>query len=178
MARTKGTTIIGMVRDGKAVIAGDGQVTLDDVIVKHNSQKVRFLADGSVLAGFAGAAADGLALLSRFEEKLSAHNDLLRAAVELAKDWRTDRYLRRLEAELVVLDRERALLMTGAGDVLEPEDGIIAIGSGAGYALAAARALVKHAPKMPIKRIVEEAIRIAAQICIYTNENITILELG
>lgn len=172
-----GTTILGIVRDGSAVIAGDGQVTLGEVVVKANSQKVRTLADGRVLAGFAGAAADGLTLLARFEEKLSVRNDLLRAAVELAKDWRTDKFLRRLEAELIVLDRKRALLITGAGDVLEPEDGVIAIGSGAGYAIAAARAMIQFGAKMPIRKIAESAMKIAAKICIYTNENITLLEM-
>ncbi|RKZ29112.1 HslU--HslV peptidase proteolytic subunit [bacterium] len=173
-----GTTIIGMVKDGRAVIAGDGQVTLGEMVIKGNASKVRYLADGTVLAGFAGAAADGLALLSRFENKLAEHNDLLRAAVELAKEWRTDKYLRRLEAELAVLNTEKALILTGAGDVLEPENNIVAIGSGAGYATAAARALFKHAKKMPIAKIARESLEIASQICIYTNSNITLLELG
>jgi len=172
-----GTTILGIVRDGKAVIAGDGQVTLGSMVVKHNSQKVRYLADGTVLAGFSGAAADGLALLTRFEEKLSEKRDLLRAAVELAKEWRTDKFLRRLEAELAVLNKERALLITGAGDVLEPDDGIIALGSGGGYALAAARAILRHGKKMPLRQIVENAMKIASELCVYTNTNLTILEL-
>ncbi|MCD6418349.1 ATP-dependent protease subunit HslV [bacterium] len=173
----RSTTILGIVRDGKSVIAGDGQVTLGDMVIKPNSQKVRYLAEKSVLAGFAGAAADGMALLSRFEEKLAEKNDLLRAAVELAKDWRMDKYLRRLEAEMIVMDIERILLLSGAGDVIEPEDGIIAIGSGAGYALAAARAMLKFGKKLSIRQIAENSLKIAADICIYTNHNITILEL-
>lgn len=173
----RSTTILGIVRDGKSVIAGDGQVTLGDMVIKPNSQKVRYLAEKSVLAGFAGAAADGMALLSRFEEKLAEKNDLLRAAVELAKDWRMDKYLRRLEAEMIVMDNERILLLSGAGDVIEPEDGIIAIGSGAGYALAAARAMLKFGKKLSIRQIAENSLKIAADICIYTNHNITILEL-
>ncbi|RKZ34271.1 HslU--HslV peptidase proteolytic subunit [bacterium] len=172
------TTILGIVRDGNAVIGGDGQVSLGEMIVKSNSSKVRYLADDSVLAGFAGAAADGFALLSRFEDKLQEHHDLLRAAVELAKEWRTDRYLRRLEAELAVLNEDKALLLTGVGDVLEPEDGIVAIGSGAGYALASARSMLKFGKKMPIEKIVENALMIASQICIYTNSNITVLKLN
>jgi len=172
-----GTTILGILRDDEAVIAGDGQVTLGDTIVKSNSQKVRYLADKSVLAGFAGAAADGFTLLSRFEEKLAEKGDLLRAAVELAKDWRTDRYLRRLEAELIVLNKKTVLLLTGGGDVLEPEDGVVAIGSGAGYAIAAARAMLAYGKKMPLKEIAENALKIAAKICVYTNEFVTILEL-
>ena len=177
MRQYHGTTILGIVRDGHAVLGGDGQVTMGEMVLKSNATKVRYLADGTVLAGFAGAAADGLALLERFEEKLSEHRDLLRAAVELAKDWRTDRYLRRLEAELAVLDTERALVLTGAGDVLEPEDGIVALGSGAGYALAAARALLKFGRKMELAQVVQKSIEIAAQICIYTNTNIKVLEL-
>ncbi len=172
-----GTTILGIVRDGRAVLAGDGQVTLGEMILKSNASKIRFLADETVIAGFAGAAADGLALLSRFEEKLSEHRDLLRAAVELARDWRMDKYLRRLEAELAVLDTTRALILTGAGDVLEPEDGIVAIGSGSGYALAAARAMVRFGKKMDIAEIAKKSVEIASEICIYTNGNITVLEL-
>jgi len=172
-----GTTILGIVRDGYAVIAGDGQVTLGEMILKSNASKIRYLAEGEVLAGFAGAAADGLALLGRFEEKLAEHNDLLRAAVELAKDWRTDKYLRRLEAELAVLDTQRALILTGAGDILEPEDGIVAIGSGSGYALAAARAMLRFGKKMDIGEIAKKSVEIAAEICIYTNLNIKVLEL-
>jgi len=173
-----GTTIIGIVRDGKAVIAGDGQVTLGEMVIKGNARKVRYLADESVLAGFAGAAADGLALLSRFESKLSEHNDLIRSAVELAKEWRTDKALRRLEAELAVLDNEKALLLTGAGDVLEPENGIVAIGSGSGYAISAAKAFLMQDNKMPIEKIARQSLEIASQICIYTNSNITLLELN
>jgi len=173
----RSTTIIGIVRDGKAVIAGDGQVTIGSIIAKSNAQKVRYLDNGNILAGFAGAAADGFALLSRFEDKLDEHRDLVKAAVELAKDWRTDKYLRRLEAELAVLNREKALLLTGAGDVLEPENGIVAIGSGAGYVIAAARAMVLYGKKMPLSQIANYALEIVADICIYTNNNIKVLEL-
>ncbi len=173
----RSTTILGIVKNSESIIAGDGQVTLGDMVIKPNSQKVRYLADETVLAGFAGSAADGMALLSRFEDKLSEKNDLLRAAVDLAKDWRMDKYLRRLEAEMIVMDKNRILLLTGAGDVIEPEDGVIAIGSGSGYAIAAARAMINFGKNLSIKQIAENSLKIAAKICIYTNENITVLEL-
>jgi len=171
------TTILGIVRDGKAVIGGDGQVTLGDMVIKHKSKKVRFLANGKFIVGFAGAAADGMALLSRFEEKLTERCDLLWASVELAKEWRTDKVLRRLEAQLAAIDTDKALIITGAGDVLEPDDGIVALGSGSGYAMAAARALLEYGKKMSLRQIVERSLGIASQICIYTNSDFTILEL-
>ena len=146
--------------------------------MKHKAQKVRTLFDGKILAGFAGATADAFTLFERFEEKLQQYNgQVTRAAVELAKDWRTDRYLRRLEALLAVASDERLLLISGTGDVIEPDDDILAIGSGGPFAQAAARALQKHAPEMSAMEMVEESLRIAAEICIYTNENITVLEI-
>ncbi len=175
---TKSTTIIAVLRDGSAAISGDGQVTLGNIVIKRNSQKVRSIANDTVLAGFAGSAADGFALLARFEEKFAEHNDLVRAAVELAKDWRTDRALRRLEAELLVTNGKNLLLLTGAGDILEPENGVAAIGSGAPYALAAARAMLDCAPALSNAQITEKAIRIAGDICIFTNEYITTLTIN
>jgi ATP-dependent HslUV protease subunit HslV len=161
------------------VLGSDGQATLDKTVLKATARKVRRLHDGKVLAGFAGATADAFTLFERFEAKLQQHGGrrLDRAAVELAKDWRTDRYLRQLEALLAVADADRMLLITGTGDVIEPDDDVLAIGSGAPYALAAARALLKHAPTLTAREIVEEALRIAADICIYTNSNLTIEEL-
>ena len=164
-----GTTIICVRRDGKVVIAGDGQVTLDKTVMKGTAKKVRRLGDGNVIAGFAGSTADAFTLFERFEAKLKDHaKNLPRAAVELAKEWRTDRFLRRLESLLVVADRERTLLISGQGDVIEPDDGVAAIGSGSSYAVAAARALVKHTKLAPAE-IVREALEITAKICIYTN---------
>ena len=175
--KTRSTTVVGIVAGGRAALGGDGQVTFGATILKSNANKLRRLAAGEVLAGFAGSAADGLQLFERFEMQLEAHGgNLRRAAVELAKDWRTDRVLRRLEAQLAVLDRETALLVSGSGDVLEPEDGIVAIGSGAPYAIAAARALRAHTDLSPA-RTVEEALKIASQICIYTGGTTGLLEL-
>jgi ATP-dependent HslUV protease subunit HslV len=172
------TTILSVRRDGKVVVGGDGQVSLGNTVVKANARKVRTMADGRVVAGFAGSAADGIALFERLEGKLKeASGNLTRAAVELAKEWRTDRVLRRLEALLIVADVERTFLLTGTGDVIEPEGGVIAIGSGGPYALAAARALV-GATALSARDIVERALHIAGEICIYTNENITIEEIG
>ena len=172
------TTIIGICRGGRAAMGGDGQVTLEDTIVKGNARKVRVMHEGTVLAGFAGSAADGLTLFERFEAKLEQFKgNLQRAAVELAKEWRTDRILRRLEAQLAVLDRDHALIVSGAGDVIEMEDGIVTIGSGRGYALAAARALTAHAKLTP-RQMVEEALGIAASICVYTNDTLEIHELS
>jgi ATP-dependent HslUV protease subunit HslV len=171
-----GTTILSIRKDGKVIIAGDGQVTLGSTVIKANARKVRPLGDGKVIAGFAGATADAFTLFERLEEKLERHpGQLVRAAVELAKDWRTDRYLRRLEAMMAVADAENSLVLTGTGDVLEPEDGIIAIGSGGNYALAAARALMDQ--KLSARQIAEKAMAIAGDICIYTNNNLTIEEL-
>jgi ATP-dependent HslUV protease subunit HslV len=172
------TTIVSVRRDGKVVIGGDGQVTLGATVVKANARKVRRLgARGDVLAGFAGATADAFTLFELFEQKLDKHgSNLTRAAVELAKDWRTDRRLGRLEAMLAVADKETSLLISGNGDVLEPEYGLIAIGSGGPYAQAAARALLQHS-SLSSREIVEKSLGIAGDICIYTNHNITIEEL-
>ena len=171
------TTILSVRHRGRVVLGGDGQVTLGQTILKANARKIRRLHHDRVLAGFAGAGADALTLFERFEAKLqSVNGNLRRAAVELSKDWRTDRLLRRLEALLVVADRESSLIVSGTGDVIEPEDGVCAIGSGGNFALAAARALVQHSP-LDARGIVEEALRIAARICVYTNDNLAIEEL-
>jgi len=173
----KATTILCVRHQGKIVIAGDGQVTLDTTVMKHRARKVRKLFNETVLAGFAGATADAFTLFERFETKLEQYNgNIQRAAVELAKDWRTDKLLRRLEALLVVADKDHSLIISGNGDVVEPDDGIVAIGSGGPYAQAAARALVAHS-KLDAKTIAQEAMRITAEICIYTNDQITIEEL-
>ena len=171
------TTILCVRRDGRVVIGGDGQVTLGNTVMKANARKLRRLGKGDVLAGFAGATADAFTLFELFEEKLAKHGgQLTRAAVELAKDWRTDRRLGRLEALLAVADKESSLLISGNGDVLEPEDGLIAIGSGGPYAQAAARALLAHTT-LDARAVVERALAIAADICIYTNHHISIEEL-
>jgi len=171
------TTIVCVRRDGKVVIGGDGQVTLGNTVVKANARKLRRLGTGNVLAGFAGATADAFTLFELFEDKLTKHgNNLTRAAVELAKDWRTDRRLGRLEAMLAVADRDTSLLISGNGDVLEPEQGLIAIGSGGPYAQSAAKALLENST-LSAREIVEKALKIAGDICIYTNHNITIEEL-
>ena len=181
-ARTRGpelrsTTILVVRHKGRVVVVGDGQVTVGQTVMKHNARKVRRLYHDRVLAGFAGAGADALTLFERFEKKLGEVNgNLRRAAVELAKDWRTDRLLRRLEALLVVADRESSLVVSGTGDVIEPEDGLCAIGSGGNFALAAARALVKHSP-LDARQIAEEAMRIAADICVYTNDRLVVEEI-
>jgi len=172
------TTILCVRHGGRVVMAGDGQVTVGQTIMKHNARKVRRLYHDRVLAGFAGAGADALTLYERFENKLGQVNgNLRRAAVELAKDWRTDRLLRRLEALLVIADRESSLVVSGTGDVIEPEDGLCAIGSGGNFALAAARALVRHS-NLDARKIAEQAMRIAAEICVYTNTEIAIEDLG
>jgi ATP-dependent HslUV protease subunit HslV len=171
------TTIVGVRRDGKAAIGSDGQVTLGNIVMKHQSKKIRLLYNNSVLVGFAGASADAFTLLERFEEKLQAYSgNLERAAVELAKDWRSDKYLRRLEAMIGIMDHDHSMVISGTGDVITPDDGIIAIGSGGPYALAAARMLLKYS-SLPAREIVTEAIRTASEICIYTNQNISIEEL-
>lgn len=171
--RIQGTTILGICRAGAAVVAGDGQVTLGQTVLKHRATKIRRIGD-RVLAGFAGSAADGLTLFEKFESKLTEYRtNLPRAAVELAKEWRTDRVLRRLEAMLVVCDRDHLFVISGDGNVVEPDDGIAAVGSGGPYALAAARALVRHTD-LPLAQIAREAMRIAAEICIYTNTEITL----
>jgi ATP-dependent HslUV protease subunit HslV len=172
-----GTTILTVRRSGKVAMAGDGQVTLDRSVVKHRANKVRRLAEGRILAGFAGAAADAFSLLARFEEKLNAHQGHFeRAAVELVRDWRTDKILRRLEAMLIVADTEKTLLLSGTGDLIEPDDGVLAVGSGASAALAAARALVTHTD-LDARTIVTEALSIVAGIDLYTNDRLTIEEI-
>jgi ATP-dependent HslUV protease subunit HslV len=172
-----GTTVLCVRRDNKVVIAGDGQVTMGDSIVKHSAKKIRRLFNDKVLAGFAGSTADALSLFSRFEGKLQEHHgNLARSAVELAKEWRTDRSLRHLEALLIVADTKQTLLISGNGDVIEPDDGLCAIGSGGSYALAAARALASHS-KLGAKEIAQEAMRLASEICIYTNAHFTVEEL-
>jgi ATP-dependent HslUV protease subunit HslV len=170
------TTIVSARRGDRVVIGGDGQVTLGNTVVKSNARKVRRLANGRVLAGFAGATADAFTLFELFEQKLEKHGQLVRAAVELAKDWRTDRRLGRLEAMLAVVDKESSLLISGNGDVLEPEHGLIAIGSGGPFAQAAAKALYDNTELGP-REIVEKALKIAGDICIYTNHNAVIEEL-
>ncbi len=171
-----GTTILCVRKADKIVIAGDGQVSLGPTIIKSNATKVRRLGKGDVIAGFAGATADAFTLFERLEEKLERHpGQLARAAVELAKDWRMDRYLRRLEAMMAVADKTHSLVLTGTGDVLEPEDGLIGIGSGGNYALAAARALMDS--KHSAREIAERSMQVAADICVYTNTNLTIEEM-
>ena len=172
-----GTTILSVRRGGQVVIAGDGQVSLGATVIKSNARKVRRLGDGAILAGFAGATADAFTLFERLEAKLEKHpGQLTRACVELAKDWRTDRYLRRLEAMMAVADRSVSLVLTGTGDVLEPEDGLIGIGSGGSYALAAARALAT-VDGLTSREIAARAMRIAGEICVYTNANVVIESL-
>ncbi|MDP6567445.1 MAG: ATP-dependent protease subunit HslV [Alphaproteobacteria bacterium] len=169
-----GTTILSVRKGDKVVVAGDGQVSLGQTVIKANARKVRRLGGGAILAGFAGATADAFTLFERLEAKLEQHpGNLTRAAVEMAKDWRTDRYLRRLEALMAVADAETSLVLTGTGDVLEPEDGLIGIGSGGAFALAAARALADR-DDMDAETIARQAMGIAAGICVYTNENLTI----
>jgi ATP-dependent HslUV protease subunit HslV len=171
------TTVVSVRHRGRVAIAGDGQVSIGQTIVKATAKKVRRLHGDRVLAGFAGTAADAFTLFERFEGKLEQHRgNLARATVELAKDWRSDRVLRRLEALLAVADREHSFIVSGTGDVIEPDDGLIGIGSGGPFALAAARALVRHSD-LEAKAIVTEAMRVAASICIYTNETITVEEL-
>ncbi|HKH71207.1 MAG TPA: ATP-dependent protease subunit HslV [Vicinamibacterales bacterium] len=171
------TTILAVRHQGRTVLGGDGQVTLGNAVLKHGARKIRRLYGEKILAGFAGSAADSFALFSRFESKLEQYRgNLERAAVELARDWRTDRLLRRLEAMLIVADREHTFLLSGTGDLIEPDDGVVAVGSGGSFAMAAARALVRHSA-LDARQIVEESMRIAADICIYTNPNLTIEEL-
>ena len=168
-----GTTIVGVRKNGKVVIAGDGQVSLQSTVIKPNAKKVRRLGDGKVIAGFAGATADAFTLFERLERKLEQHQgQLMRAAVELAKDWRTDKYLRNLEAMMIVADKDVTLILTGNGDVLEPAAGIAAIGSGGNFALAAATAVYDY--EEDAETIARKAMKIAAEICIYTNENVTL----
>lgn len=168
------TTIVAVIHNGKVAMAGDGQVTIENQIMKAGAKKVRRMHDGKVLAGIAGSVADAYTLSDKFEAKLEeSHGNILRAVREFAKEWRTDRILRRLEALMIVADAEHVLVLSGSGEVIEPDDGIAAIGSGGGYALAAARALMRHS-NLTAQQIVEEALRTAASICVYTNENITV----
>lgn len=171
------TTVIGVIKDGKAALGADGQVSLGNTVMKHTAKKVRRLYNDLILAGFAGATADAFTLIERFEEKLESHRgNLYRSSIDLAKDWRTDRYLRRLEAMLIVMDKTKTLLISGTGDVIEPDDNIVAIGSGGMYALSAARALMEHT-ELNAREIVEKSLKIASDICIYTNSVTTIEEL-
>jgi ATP-dependent HslUV protease subunit HslV len=176
-AKIRSTTILAVRRDGKVVVAGDGQVTMGDTIMKSGARKVRRLYSDKVIAGFAGATADAFALFQRFESKLEQfHGQLNRAAVELAKDWRTDKLMRNLEALLIVADNQSTLVISGNGDVIEPDDGIVAIGSGGPYALSAARALLRHSD-LSARQIAEAALKVAGEICIYSNENLVIEEI-
>ena len=172
----KGTTILGIKKGNEVAVAGDGQVTLGQAIVmKHTARKVRRLYDDKVIAGFAGSTADAFTLFERFEAKLEEYRgNLTRAAVEMAKDWRKDKYLQKLEAMLIVADKESLLILSGTGDVIEPDDGIAAIGSGGAYALAAARGILRTNPEASAKEVVAQALEIASEICVYTNNNITI----
>ncbi len=173
----RATTVIGLTLKGQSVLGADGQVTVGTTVMKQGARKVRKLYNDSVLAGFAGAAADAFTLFTKFEDYLEKYRgNLERSAVELAKEWRTDKYLRHLDALLAVLDKERGLIISGTGELIEPDDGIVAIGSGGSYALAAARMLVKHS-SLSAREIVEESLRTAGEICIYTNTNLTIEEL-
>ena len=175
--RMRSTTVLAVVRDGRIAMASDGQVTVGEMVMKQSAQKVRRAAGGSALVGFAGGAADAQALTERLEAKLEAYpGNIRRAAVELAKDWRTDRALRRLEAMLLVGDPEHVLVVSGNGDVIEPDDNVAAIGSGGPYALAAGRALARHS-QLGAEKIAEEALRLAAEICIYTNDTLTVVTL-
>jgi ATP-dependent HslUV protease subunit HslV len=175
--RIRSTTVLCVRKDNKVVLAADGQVTMGEGVIKHNAKKTRRLYNDKIVAGFAGSTADALSLFGRFENKLQEyHGNLSRAAVELAKEWRTDRSLRHLEALLIVADAKNTFLLSGNGDVIEPDDGITAIGSGGPYALAAARALLKHT-KLSAKDIAQESMRIASEICIFTNDNFSIEEL-
>src|SRR6516162_2807012 len=178
LPRIRATTILAVRRDGKVALGGDGQVTVGETIMKSNAQKVRALRGGKLLAGFAGAAADAFTLFEKFEEKLERYpGNTPRAAVELAKDWRSDRVLRRLEALLIVADKDHGFIVSGTGELIEPDDGILAIGSGGSFALAAARALL-DSTQLDAAEIVKRSMRIAGEICIYTNTNISILETG
>ena len=173
MEQYHGTTILGVKKGGRTIIAGDGQVSLGNTVIKPNAKKVRRLGDGSVIAGFAGATADAFTLFERLEKKLEAHRgQLLRAAVELAKDWRTDKYLRNLEAMMIVADAGTMLVITGNGDVLEPEGGVVAIGSGGNYALAAAKALDEYEDDP--EKLARRAMAIAAEVCVFTNDRLTV----
>ncbi|MGA8264381.1 MAG: ATP-dependent protease subunit HslV [Ignavibacteriaceae bacterium] len=175
--KIEATTILGVVHKGAAALGGDGQVTLGNTVMKHNAIKIRKIANGKVLCGFAGASADAFTLMERFEDKLEQYRgNVNRAAVELAKDWRTDKYLRKLEAMLAVITEDKALVVSGNGDVIEPDDQIVAIGSGGMYALAAAKMLKRYS-NLPAKEIVEQSLKTASEICIYTNDKINVEEI-
>ena len=174
----KATTVVGMIHNGSVVIGGDGQATMEKTVMKSTVNKVRRLYNDEIVAGFAGSTADAFTLFEKFEEKIQQYNgNLQRAAVEMAKEWRNDKFLRKLEALLIVMSKDKALLISGQGDVIEPDDRILAIGSGGSYALAAARALKENAPDLTARDIVEKSLHIAADICIYTNHNLSILEI-
>jgi ATP-dependent HslUV protease subunit HslV len=178
MQKVQSTTVLAIQHNGKIAIGADGQATMGNTVAKSNVRKIRKLKDGKVIVGFAGSTADAFSLMEKFEEKLSAYSGAVeRAAIELAKDWRTDRYLRRLEAMMIAVSEKDLFIISGSGDVLKPDNEIAAIGSGSMYAQAAALALKKHAPHLSARQIVEEALHIAADICIYTNHNLTIEEL-
>jgi len=175
--KVRSTTVIGVMKDGKAALGADGQVSFNNTVMKHTAKKVRRIYNDKIIVGFAGATADAFTLLGKFEEKLESYGgNLARASIELAKEWRTDRYLRRLEAMLIVMDKDDQLLISGTGDVIDPDDSIVAIGSGGSYALSAARALTKHTD-MSAEEIVRESLRIAGEICIYTNSDIEVLTI-
>lgn len=177
IAKIRSTTVLLVQRNGNVAMAGDGQVTLGETVIKGSARKVRRLSDGKILAGFAGSTADAFSLLDRFEKKLAEfQGQLQRASIELSKDWRTDKYLRNLEALLIVADKSDAYLVSGKGDVIASDDGLLAVGSGSMYAMAAARAMMKHT-ELSAKQIAEESLRIAADICIYTNSDIVVEEL-
>lgn len=177
-SKIRSTTIVAVRREGGCAMAGDGQVSLGQTVMKGNACKVRRLSEGDIITGFAGATADAFTLLDRFESKLKEHRrNMPRAAVELAKDWRTDRYLRKLEAMLLVMDLDTTLLLSGTGDVIEPDEGVIAIGSGGPYALSAAKALLRHTDESAAT-VAKEALRIASEVCVYTNGNMVIEELN
>lgn len=179
MEKIHSTTIIGIIHNGQVAIGGDGQATMGNYVAKSNVKKIRRLYEGKVLAGFAGSTADAFTLIDRFEEKLNSYGgNMKRAAIELAKDWRMDRFLRRLEAMLITVNKEELLVLSGTGDVLEPDNQIAAIGSGAMYAQSAALALKKHAPHLSAEEMVRESLKIAADICIYTNHNVVVERLG
>ncbi len=177
MEQFRGTTIVSVRRNGRVAMAGDGQVSMGNTIMKGNARKVRLLAGGKVIAGFAGGTADAFTLFELFEAKLEQYGNLTRAAIELAKDWRTDRRLRRLEALLCVANEDASLIISGNGDVIEPEDDLMAIGSGGPFAQAAAKALLRNT-ELDAREIVEEALQIAAEICVFTNRNVVVEELG
>ncbi len=175
--KIRSTTVIGLIRNGKPVIGSDGQVTMGSTVMKHTAKKVRKIYNNQVLVGFAGATSDAFTLFERFEGKLEQYKgNLLRAATELAKEWRTDKYLRKLEALLAVVGKDKTLIISGTGDVIEPDDGIVAIGSGGEFAYVAARVMLKYT-KLSAREIIEEALKQASEVCIYTNNNITIEEL-